>query len=301
MLSKFMYKGNLVLPPKSDVVFKAIFGTEQNKHLLAAFLRDVLELEIPDGNSLEQFNTELPPLNGESKLSRLDIRARLQDGQQINVEIQLENLSNTIPRSLTYNSRMFISQLTRGMNYADMKRTISLFILDFILLKTEKKWYNQFVFANRETGQELSSLMEIIFLEMPKMRKLHLQNDELSKREQWALFLNTTDGEVLEMLTEKNNNIGETVEKLVHISADEKLRFQYEMQEKAELDYYAGLKGAKDAGRAEGMAHGIRKGMQQKALETAAAMKKNGLDDDLIAEVTGLSLEAVKALKPCEK
>lgn len=300
MLKKYIYRGNLVLPPKSDVVFKAIFGDEQNKDLLAAFLRDVLELHIESGSDLELINTEFPPFDAEGKTSRLDIRAKLRDGQQVNVEIQLSNQENIIPRSITYNSRMFVSQLIKGMDYNRMQPAISLLILDFNLFTNQQKWYNQFKLMNVETGEELSHLVEIVFLEMPKMMKLSRQKRQLTRREQWALFLSTDDEEVLDMLADENKNIGEAVEKLVYVSDDEKLRFQYEMSEKAEFDYYAGLAGAEERGMSKGRKLGTEEGRKlgqaEEQRKIAAALKRKGLDDQLISDTTGLALDIIKKL-----
>lgn len=288
MLKEYTYKGNLMLPPKSDVVFKAIFGSEQNKDLLVAFLNDVLDLDIVSETYLELVNTELPAHDAEGKFSRLDIRAKLKNGQQVNIEIQVRDLKNTIQRGLIYHSKMFASQLTSGMDYAGTRRCISLMILDFNLFMDKKQWYNRFRYKDVETGNELSDLSEIIFLEMPKMKKRCTENESLSKREQWTLFLHTDQEEDLDMLAEKDKNIEKAIDKLIYVSADEKLRFEYEMREKAENDYHSGMAEAERRGREEGA--------RQKAVETAGKLKQKGMKDADIAEITGLSPDEIKEI-----
>ena len=40
-----MYQGRELLPPKSDLVFKALFGSEDNKAMLADFLSAMLDMK----------------------------------------------------------------------------------------------------------------------------------------------------------------------------------------------------------------------------------------------------------------
>ncbi len=59
VMEKIKYMNMELLPPKSDVVFKAIFGSEECKDVLCAFLSDVLYIEIPDFKAIELVNNEL--------------------------------------------------------------------------------------------------------------------------------------------------------------------------------------------------------------------------------------------------
>jgi predicted transposase/invertase (TIGR01784 family) len=49
-------------------------------------------------------------------------------------------------------------------------------------------------------------------------------------------------------------------------------------------------------GRAEGLAEGEAKGKAEEKRRTAKIMKDNGMGEDIIAKITGLTLEEVKEL-----
>ena len=51
-----------------------------------------------------------------------------------------------------------------------------------------------------------------------------------------------------------------------------------------------------DIRAAEALQQGIKQGAQQKAVETAKNLKTNGIDINIIAECTGLSIEEVQKL-----
>ena len=53
----------------------------------------------------------------------------------------------------------------------------------------------------------------------------------------------------------------------------------------------------REEGRKEGIAIGIEKGEREKALATARAALKEGLPADLVARITGLTLEEVQKIK----
>ena len=67
---------------------------------------------------------------------------------------------------------------------------------------------------------------------------------------------------------------------------------EYEDSLKAYRDWYSIMKTAKDKSRAEGLAEGRAEGIRT----TAANMKKKGLDNDFIAEMTGLPIEEIERL-----
>lgn len=57
-MDEINYKGQKLLPLKSDIVFKAIFGKLENRDLLASFLSAVLDIEIESPEAIEFTNTE---------------------------------------------------------------------------------------------------------------------------------------------------------------------------------------------------------------------------------------------------
>ncbi len=181
-------------------------------------------------------------------------------------------------------------------------------ILNFSLLKEEASCYNKYRFMNVESGKQLSDITEIAYFELDKFLKKKMPIKDMTNRELWGLFLTTEREEDLKMLSSKEKVFEKAVEKLVYVSADDKLRYEYDMREKAERDYYNAMMVAEERGITEGMERGIKKGIEKGMAEgvekakliAAANLKKEGFDNETIARITELPLEKVETL-PCSE
>ena len=96
------------LDPKVDVVFKQIFGAEKNKAILISFLNAVLdwtgEREIV---AVEILNPYLEQENINDSYGILDIKVQLDNGELVDVEMQIGDRADMERRSTFYICRMF--------------------------------------------------------------------------------------------------------------------------------------------------------------------------------------------------
>src|SRR5665647_20559 len=106
-MENIMYQGTELLPIKRDIVFKAVFGKEENKDILAEFLSDVLDLDVILPKDITFNNTELSPNFNTDKLSRLDVRVKTAHNEHIDIEIQIADQKDIIHRTLYYLSRLY--------------------------------------------------------------------------------------------------------------------------------------------------------------------------------------------------
>ena len=81
------------------------------------------------------------------------------------------------------------------------------------------------------------------------------------------------------------------------LKSNEQARSEYRFISGLEMDarYYGRQEGMEE-GRREGIKEGIAQGAYQKALETASAFKRLGIDIAKISEGTGLSREEIERL-----
>ena len=75
------------LDPKLDIVFWMLFGAEQNRELLISLLNAVLSPAEPI-EAVEVLPAQPENLAVGSKNISLDVRLRLQNGEQVDVEMQ---------------------------------------------------------------------------------------------------------------------------------------------------------------------------------------------------------------------
>ena len=124
--------GKGLLDPKVDLVFKNIFGSEKHPEILISFLNAIIKPTIPIVG-VEIQGTEINKQFIDDKYSRLDVKATTSNNEIINIEIQLKDEHNMIKRSLYYLSKMYEEQLGEGEDYSNLKRTICINILNFIM------------------------------------------------------------------------------------------------------------------------------------------------------------------------
>jgi predicted transposase/invertase (TIGR01784 family) len=255
-------KGNVVggimtnfklLDPKMDFIFKLIFGNEKHPKILISFLNAVIQ---PRNKivSVKIKNVDLEKKHLEDKFSRLDVFATTSNDEIVNIEIQLKDEKNMIKRSLYYLSKMYESQLGSGENYKTLPRTVAINILRFEYLEKEKNFHNAYRFKNIKNNNELTDVMEIHFIELPKFDekkegKLLVENlKKLDMLKAWTLFLKEPNSQNVRTLEDSVKEIKEAKEELTIISSDEKNRDLYEMREASLHDRVSALEGAEEKG-----------------------------------------------------
>ena len=288
-----------ILSPKVDFVFKKIFGNEKHPNILISFLNAVIK---PTDliKSVQIKNTDIEKEHIEDKYSRLDIKAITNNGEHINIEIQVKNEYNMIKRSLYYWSKMYEGQLTKGQDYDTLSRTICINILDFKYLKNDN-FHNCYRLKEKNTNEELTDVMELHFIEIPKLRKLENSEDISDMLEAWVTFIESPTSELIDKLEMSSDEIKEAKEELLRLSGNDKERERYEKRFESLLEQNSLLANAErkglEKGIEKGKKEGLKEGENRKAIEIAINLIKNGLDNELIKNTTGLSIKEIKELR----
>ena len=286
-----------LLPPKMDFVFKRIFGNEDHPNVLISFLNAVLNPIDPiksvslKDTTIEKSHLEdkwgphpaeqVPSING--VISRLDVKAITNNGEHINIEIQLKDEYNMIKRSLYYWSKLYEGQLENGDNYQKLSRTICINLLDFNLLD-HNKFHSVYRLKDCETNEELTDVMELHFIELKKMKDVKHVKEVKSKLEAWLYFINQPDSELVQELEKVEADIKEAKAELVRLSGDRKERERYEKRRESRLNEVSAL------------AYAEEKGAKKEKIEIAKNLL-DVLDDEIISLKTGLSVEEVNQIR----
>ena len=293
-----------LLDPKIDFVFKKIFGSEKHPRVLISFLNAILKPINPISN-VEIRNSDLEKEFLDDKFSRLDIKARTNKNEIINIEIQLKipyghlvndipslpfqehpllkNEYNMIKRSLYYWSKMYEEQLNEGDDYSKLERTICINILNFKYLDNNR-FHNGYRLKEIETNEELTNIQEIHFIEIPKLKKLNSEEEVVDMLEAWIEFLRDPESEVVRKLEMTNKEIREAKDTLYKLSRNEKERELYFLREKSIKDEISALANAEE------------KGIQKEKIETVLRLNSIGLDVSQIAVGAGITVEEVESI-----
>jgi predicted transposase/invertase (TIGR01784 family) len=308
------------IDPFSDTGFKNVFGKEENKHLLISFLNSLLKGEyvITDVSYLDK---EQSPLGDGHRSMIYDVYCKTNDGKYVICEMQNYFQDDYGKRSICYASSAVLRQCLKGNDwkYNDVKTVLCISVLNFESpeLSNEGAYRKDVVLIDRDTLKVFSDDIHLIYLTMPHFKK----GQEECENDLDLWLYNLLHMKTMEELPEKmKGGVFEDLWKVLDfysLSEDEQVR--YERQIKAEVDRRCildsakrrskaegkaeGLAEGKAEGKAEGLAEGLAEGVAKgraeehvKVVDSARAMKSNGLSIDIIKQCTGLSEEEINTL-----
>jgi predicted transposase/invertase (TIGR01784 family) len=283
------------LKPLNDFIFKKLFGENEVKDNLIAFLNAVLDR--PDVNRLVSLeiidNKELTKEMLDDKTGILDVRAKTADGMQINIEVQLTDQRNMDKRTLFYWGRLFNEGIGKGQDYKDLSKVITINILDFNYLELEKFH----LWEDEEKDYMLTDLVEVHFIETPKFKNLKEKNLKEDKLQRWLTFLrDDISDETLKELLDMDKDIKKAEERLEYLSSYPKTLALYRAREKSLHERANMISSAMEEGREKGRKEGREEGKEEEKIKIARSLL-DILDMEIIALKTGLSIEQVKRLK----
>jgi predicted transposase/invertase (TIGR01784 family) len=274
-----------LLPPKSDIVFKLIFGNLKNIDLLSDFLRAALRLPDDEFTEMTIIDPHLLREYPGGKLGIVDVKAKTKTGKIVHIDVQLATHPQLRERIIYYDSRLIADQLGDGDDYNLIQRVISIIITDFVLIPENDAYHNRYILHDPETGSTLTDLIEVNTLELVKLP----QETDDTPLFNWMRFLRAERKEEFDVVARTSPQIAKAVGILMELSEDERTRMLYEAREKERRDIVAYKKGAREEGREEG-----RRDM---AYQKALSALKDGLPIEVMAKITGLTLEEVNTLR----
>ena len=108
---------------KTDFAFKKVFGSADSKDILISFLNAIIDFEnnrkIQDLTIVDPYN--IPMLKG-MKDTFVDVKAQLDDGSWVIIEMQVLNHEGFEKRVLYNAAKNYSIQLTKGDAYQNSDR-----------------------------------------------------------------------------------------------------------------------------------------------------------------------------------
>lgn len=276
---------DFIMFPTVDVCFKGLMHNPKVRKGFIAALLGRSPNEIEDTTLLP---TILQPEYTEDKLGILDVRVRLRDGIQIDMEMRVAYFAHWDARSVFYLSKMFVDQLKKGESYEKLKKCIHVSILDFIYFEDDTECYRKVGFCDQSTGQVYTDLMEIQVLELRKIPKEVKSQDKLLN---WMRFLSGKSREEFEDMAKTSEYLDEAYQELQKLSADDRARLEYEAREKAIRDYNSQISSSLQRGIEQGVKQGIERGIKQGKQEILLELTRKKLEKGMGVEEIACLLE----------
>ena len=179
--------GKKLLKPRNDLVFQKLFGEQKNKEITGHLLSLILGKEVYNVDL--DVNKQMIGKREGLKTCILDIRAKFNDGEECNIELQVSPYKHMPDRMLQYWSMNYINKLERGEDYSKIKPTIAVLITCYKLdeIKEIPRYHTSWSLReDKETDSVLTDKFQIHVLEIPKVKDIEIQTDELA---QWMSFI----------------------------------------------------------------------------------------------------------------
>ncbi|HJA11545.1 MAG TPA: Rpn family recombination-promoting nuclease/putative transposase [Candidatus Mediterraneibacter merdipullorum] len=286
---------NFIMLPTVDVCFKALMN---NPKVRKGFVAAILRKEPETVRETVLLPTELTQEYPEDKLGILDVRVMLEDGSQIDMEMQVAYFAYWDARVLFYLSKMFSEQLKKGEAYGTLKKCIHVSILDFVYFPEDEECCRTISFCDEKTGKRYTDLMEIQILELKKLPADVKSGDDLIN---WMRFFGGKTRKEFAAMAKTDEYIDEAFKELKKLSADDRAKYEYEARERAIRDYNSQMSSALMQGRQQGMKQGIeqgiKQGIEQGMKDVVEKLSGKGMSQEEIAALLDISVEEVKRLR----
>ena len=286
------------LKPTNDFIFKKLFGETGDENILISFLNAVLKkTHKPISEIIINDDTELTAELLDDKMGRIDVRARTIEGEEIDIEVQITDQKNMDKRTLFYWSKLYLEGITKGKDYKELTKVITINILDFEFTNIDKYHSSYHLWEDEDKNYRLTDIVEIHFIELPKFRRIIEKNYREDILQMWMMFFQQdTSREVLMEMSEIEPAIKQAEDKLEYLSSDPRTIARYRARENSEHERANIYSSGVERGLEQGLAQGIEQGLEQ-AKYMLAQNLLDVLDDYQIATKTGLSLEEVQELR----
>ena len=300
-----------------DWAMKRLLRDKANFSVLEGLLTTLLNEKITISRLLESESNQESEFD---KYNRVDLLAENSKGELILFEIQNNSEYAYFQRILFGTSKLVTEYIYKGDGYEKIRKIYSVNIVYFALGcgtdfvyhgKTEFRGIHTNELLNLSPFQKQTFKVDAVSELYPEYYILKVNDfNRWSKLplEQWIYFLNT--GEIPSDATAPGLVEAREKLRLTKLSKDELKAYYrhldnivilrdniYTGREEGRLEGRAEVRAEGRAeGLAEGRAEGLAEGRAEEKLENARQFKALGVDDEVIAQATGLSLEEVRSL-----
>ena len=174
----------------TDFAFKKVFGSRQSKDILISFLNALLDFSEHPIVNLTIVDPYQPSLVAKLKNTGVEVKAYLDDGTKVIIEMQVLNQPGSDKRILSNVAKAYDTQLEKGDKYIELNPTIGLTFTDFVIFsepELESQVITDFILSERHQKIPYSEEMRLVFVELPKFDKKLRQLKGMADK--WIYFV----------------------------------------------------------------------------------------------------------------
>ena len=290
-------KAVLRLSPLNRIVFACIFQDEKKAgpamlEFLNAVLEHVDEEPIVEIISMKSEYSVFGESAGQ-KYGFLDVRVKAESGRLFDIEVQIEK-DYMNERGFFYGGRIGFEEFEEGMPYDQMPEVRVINLADFYVRDDHSNVVEPVVLTYANQPDEIAMRKFIMYhIQLPAFRKEHptLESVKRDAFRTWLYILDKgyKEEKEMEMIAGMSEGLRNFADRY-HISInDPDLIRKYRMITEGEREIATRISVAEK--KAE------KRGEKKTNLENARKMKAEGVAEDIISRVTGLSVKKVRKLQ----
>lgn len=289
-----------------DWAMKRLLRNKANFGVLEGFLTTLLKEKITIQKLLESESNQEDEFD---KYNRVDMLAENSYGELFLIEVQNNSEYAYFQRMLFGASKLVTEYINRGEGYDNVRKVYSINIVYFSLGHSKDVVYHG---KTEFRGIHEGDLLELTPFQRQTFNVDHVSqlypeyyilkvNDfnrvAKSPLEEWMYYLNT--GDIPDSATAPGLGQAREQLKLTRMSKEELDAYYRHLDNIVILRdniRAEGLAKGREEGLAEGRAEGLAKGRTEERIENARKMKMRGLDDSMISDITGLTIEEISKI-----
>ena len=278
-----------ILPPSDDRIFKLILTSQDAKPVLIDLIAAIIRRPVVDAVVR---NNELPLIDTEEKAERLDVNCRIDDGSQVDLELQASHVEelnnehkNLKSKSIYYLCDLHSSQSSKGKRYNELAQTYQVTFCSYTVFLKLPDYVNSFSMRHDKNNYLLSDSIHVIYVELSKLNEIIKKTvDDMTDLEKWAVFFRYANvpeyREAVNKIIESKEELKMAGNLLMSVSKDERERAINRSRRMYQTDMESNLATAE----------------KRSVLVIARNMMIDGEPIDKIIRYTGLTIKEIESL-----
>lgn len=289
-----------ILPPSDDRVFKLIMTSPEARPGLIDLISGVINRKVID---VVLHVNEPPAEDTEEKAERFDVNCKIDDGSQINLEMQASHMKEDLDgqhrnlkgKSLYYLTDLHSSQPAKGLRrYDRLAKSYQITFCSYTVFPEQENYVNSFSMRHDITGELLLDAIHITFIELSKLGEVIKKPvSDMTALDKWSIFFQYAPDpqyrETVNKVIESKEVLAMAGELLMSISQNERERAIYRSRKKFQTDYQSDM--------ATSWYNGVKTGEKKRSLEIAKNMLMDNESVDRIIKYTGLTKSDIEDLR----
>lgn len=202
----------------SNYVLRKVLNTEDCISILKNFIEAILDIRIKEIALNPYLEKRAKYLPKEENFGIADVRIKTEENEEMNVGIQFIDGIYIQTKMLMYYAQIHLNQLEYNDD-RELVKTITINLLDFKYFSSGE--YEKVIKVESNEGKVQLEELEMHTIELPKFTCKNIEN--LSKKEEWILYLQGCENELLDKIKHGNENIKILNERLENYWNEEKM------------------------------------------------------------------------------